>query len=117
MKAKEQSLRQTNRVYDTPLVIEEKKVQQDKNGIQKESWVKKYKLLASSKNQYGKEYEIARQKNNRKTVKFIIPWGAEIDETMRIKFQNKIYDIENIDNIGYQNQEFEIRAVERVRAE
>lgn len=116
MKTKEQSLHQTNRVYDTPIVVEEKKVKQDENGIQREAWMTKYKLLAAAKNQYGKEYEVARQRDNRKTIKFIVPYGPDINEEMRIRFQGKIYDIENIDNIGYKNAELEIRAIEKVRS-
>lgn len=116
MRTREQSLNQANRVYDTPIVVEEKRVQQDANGIQREAWAEKYKLLAAAKNQYGTEYEVARQRDNRKTAKFIVPYGPAIDETMRIRFQGKIYDIDNIDNISYKNAELEIRAIERVRA-
>lgn len=116
MKTREKSLNQTNRVYDTPITIEEKSVQQDANGIQRETWVQKYKLLAAAKNLYGREYEIARQRDNRKTIKFIVPYGSDINEEMRIRFQGKIYDIDNIDNIGYKNAEMEIRAIEKVRS-
>lgn len=114
MKNKEQRLKQVGRVYDSPFVVEEKKTVQDDNGIVKEQWVKKYKLFADGKNLYGREYELARQRGNVKTVKFIIKAGPKIDESMRIIFDSKIYDIDNIDNIGFKNEEVEIKAIERV---
>lgn len=113
MKNKQQALNQTNRVFDTPFFIQEKTVTQDKYGIEREEWRTVYKLFADGRNIYGQEYELARQRGNQKTVKFIIKYGPKIDETMRILFQNKVYDIDNVDNIGFKNEMLEIRAIER----
>lgn len=111
---KTQQLNRTNRVYTTPFIIESKKVVTDeKTRIQKEEWKQKYRLYGQFKALHGRDYELARQMGSEKTIKFIIPFGPKIDETMRIKFQGKIYDIENIDNIGMLNEEVEIRAKEK----
>ncbi len=113
MKDKRQILNDVNRVFDTPIEIQEKKTIQDDDGIQKSTWVKKYKLFAEAKNVHGKEYEIARQTNEQKSVKFVVKSGVILDTSMRVKFLGKIYDIEHIDNIGYKNELLEIRAIER----
>lgn len=113
MRMKQQAMRQTNRVFDTPFIVEEKRVSQDENGIEREEWCFKYKLYADGRNLHGSEYELARQVSNRKTVKFIVKAGPTITEHMRIQFNCKIYDIDNIDNIGFKNEEIEIKAIER----
>lgn len=113
MKNKGQILTDVNRVFDTPFEVQEKTVTQDENGIQKEQWTKKYKLFADGKNLYGKEYEIAKQTNEQKTVKFIIKAGVKLDTSMRIVFQKAVYDIDNVDNIGFKNELIEVKAIER----
>lgn len=113
MKTKQQAIAQTNRVFDVPFVVQEKTTQQDDNGIEREVWVQKYKLFADGGNLYGKEYMAAKQMDNDKTIKFIIKYGPQIDEKMRIVFNEKIFDIENIDNIRYKNELLEIRATEK----
>ena len=60
-----------------------------------------------------KEYEIAKQTNEQKTVKFIIKAGVKIDTSMRIIFQKAVYDIDNVDNIGFKNELIEVKAIER----
>lgn len=111
---KTQRLNRTNRVYATPFIVESKEVFTDeKTKIQKEEWKQKYKLYGQYKALHGRDYELARQMGSEKTIKLIIPFGPKINETMRIIFQNKIYDIENIDNIGMLDEELEIRAIEK----
>lgn len=114
MKSKIQTMNKTNRVYSAPFIIQEKKVIQDENGIEKEKWTNKYKLYGDIKNLHGSEYELAKQVNNSKTIKIIIQQGPQINEDMRVLFNNKTYDIDNIDNISYQDEELEIKAIERV---
>ncbi len=115
LKTINQTMNQVNRVYDTPFIVEEYTTVKSDSGVQKKRWRFKYKLFAAVKNLYGREYEIARQRNNKKTVKFIIKFGPYITEEMRIIFNGKIFDIDNIDNIGFKNQELEIRAIERAK--
>lgn len=98
------------RAFTVPFVIE-KKIKNDNESTKKDEWQFKYKLFADAKNLHGQEYEIARQTQNEKTIKFIIRAGIKIDEkNMRIRFNGQIYNIENVDDIGYSNEILEIRA-------
>lgn len=113
MKNKAQTMNNCNRVFDVPFEIQEKIIIQDDNGLEQEKWNKKYKLFADAKCLFGKEYELAKQDYTQDTIKFIIKAGIKIDENMRVIFNNKIFDIEKIDNIGFKNELLEIRAIER----
>ena len=110
---KKQTLARTNRIYDSPFDLYKKTITTDKSGIQKEKWKKKYHLYGKISNLYGREYELARQIEDVKTIKITTRYGAKITEDMMIKYNNDCYDIENLDNIKYENQEIEIRAVLR----
>lgn len=114
MKNKQQEMNRINRAYNTPFTIQAKEVKQDEDGLESEEWVKKYKLFGFVKNLHGAEYELAKQVDNSKTIKIIIKYGPNINENMRIIFNKKVYDIDNIDNINYLNEELEIKAIERV---
>lgn len=114
---KRQIMNNTNRVFNTPIEVQTKTVTQNKYGVELETWEKKYKLFANVKNLYGKEYELARQDNAQKTIKLILKSGIDIDTSMRIVFNGKVYDIEHIDNINYSNELLEVRAVERFNYE
>ncbi|WP_132252161.1 phage head closure protein [Natranaerovirga pectinivora] len=84
----------------------------NKNGFETEIY-KDYKTLwAKVTNLHGKEYFEAAAIQKEKTVKFIIRATAGIDETMRIIFQGRAYNITFIDNIKYENKYMEIKALE-----
>ena len=82
------------------------------NGFEKESWQDIKTVWASVKNLHGKEYFEAAAVQREKTVKFIIRHTSDIDETMRILFRDKQYNITSIDNIRYENKYIEIKAME-----
>lgn len=113
MKNKQQLFNDVNRVFDTPFIIQEKTVMQDENGIETETWKDKYKLFAAAKSLFGSEYELARQRTDKKTVKFIVRAGVHITGDMQIIFDGNAYDIENVDNIGFKNELLEIKATLR----
>jgi SPP1 family predicted phage head-tail adaptor len=60
----------------------------------------------------GKEYFEAAKVQKEKTVKFLIRAGIKIDESMRIMFNEKSYNIIFIDNINYKNKYIEVKALE-----
>ena len=109
---KRQYLPQINRVFDIPIEIQAKTIYQDEMGVEREEWKKVGKVFADVKNLYGKEYELAKQEKNEKTIKLVIRYGAKITTEMRLILDDKIYNIEHIDNINYKNEFIEIRAVE-----
>lgn len=82
------------------------------NGFEEEAWVDFKIVWAAISNLYGKEYFEAAAIQAEKTVKFTIRFTKEIDESMRIMFQGKQYNITSIDNIKYANKFIEIKVME-----
>lgn len=84
----------------------------NENGFESES-LEDYKTVwASVSNLHGKEYFAAKAIQEENTVKFTIRYLAGLDQTMKMQFQGKAYNITAIDNIKYRNRYIEIRAVE-----
>src|SRR3712207_4088517 len=82
------------------------------NGFETEGWQDYKTVWASVSNLYGREYFEAAAIQAEKTVKFTIRFIKEIDESMRIKFRDKQYNITSIDNMKYENKFIEIKAME-----
>lgn len=84
----------------------------NENGFTEENYVDHKEVWASIRNLYGKEfYEVAAVQKEM-TVKFMVRATSELDETMRISFKGKIYNITSIDNIRYENKYIEIKTLE-----
>ena len=84
----------------------------NENGFEVSEW-KDYKTVwAKVLNLSGKEYFEAATINKEKTVKFIIRFVKGIDESMIINFENRRYNITDINNIRYENKYCEIKAIE-----
>lgn len=84
----------------------------NENGFETEVYEDFKTVWAKATNLYGKEYFEASAIQKEKTVKFVIRVIVELDETMRILFQGKTYNIIFIDNIKYENKYIEIKAME-----
>ena len=84
----------------------------NENGFEAEDYIELKTVWASVSNLSGKEYYAAATVQKEKTVKFRIRTIKDIDETMRIAFQGKQYNITSIDNIKYENRYMEIKALE-----
>lgn len=82
------------------------------NGFEEEAWVDFKTVWAAITNLHGREYFEAAAVQAEKTVKFTIRFTKDIDESMRIMFQGKQYNIASIDNIKYANKFIEIKAME-----
>ncbi|WP_123053084.1 phage head closure protein [Clostridium sp. JN-1] len=82
------------------------------NGFEEEAWVDFKIVWAAISNLHGREYFEAAAVQAEKTVKFTIRFIKDIDESMRIKFRDKQYNITSIDNIKYANKFIEIKAME-----
>ncbi|GIW49014.1 MAG: head-tail adaptor [Caloramator sp.] len=81
----------------------------DDNGFETETYENFKTVWASISNLYGREYFEAATLNAEKTVKFTIRYIDGIDNSMRISFKGKQYEITFIDNIKYENRFIEIR--------
>ena len=84
----------------------------DDNGFETETYENFKTVWASISNLHGREYFEAATSNAEKTVKFTIRYIDGIDNSMRISFGGKQYEITFIDNIKYENRFIEIRALE-----
>jgi SPP1 family predicted phage head-tail adaptor len=82
------------------------------NGFETESYQNIKTVWAKVANLKGKEYFEAAEIQKEKTVKFTFRAGVEIDESMRILFQDRQYNITFIDNILYENKYIEVKAME-----
>lgn len=103
MKAEEIKHRITLQLFTT--VVNE-------NGFEVETWVDFKTLWAAVTNLHGREYFAAAAVKAENTVKFTIRYTEGIDESMRILFKGKQYNISSIDNIKYANKFIEIKAME-----
>lgn len=84
----------------------------NENGFEEEMW-KDYKTVwAKVSNLSGREFYQAATVHAEKTVKFMIRYINDIDESMRILFNQTLYDITAIDNVKYENKYIEIKALE-----
>lgn len=84
----------------------------NENGFEVETYETYKTLWAKITNLHGKEYFEAAAIQKEKTVKFIFRAVKGIDETMKIDFNGKLYDITFIDNIKYENKYMEVKALE-----
>jgi SPP1 family predicted phage head-tail adaptor len=84
----------------------------NENGFESESLQDFKTVRAAVTNLHGKEYFAAKAVQAENTVKFTIRYLAGVDQTMKILFQGKPYNITAIDNIKYKNRYMEIQATE-----
>lgn len=84
----------------------------NENGFEVETWIDFKTLWAAVTNLHGREYFAAATVKAENTVKFTIRYIEGINESMRILFQEKQYNITSIDNIMYANKFIEIKALE-----
>ncbi len=84
----------------------------NENGFETEEFIALKTVWASAANLSGREYFEAAAVQKENTIKFKIRAIPDIDESMRIVFQDKDYNITAIDNIKYKNRYIEIKAME-----
>lgn len=84
----------------------------NENGFQSEISQEYKTVWAAVSNLNSREFFAAAQVNAQNTVKFKVRYLAGLDQTMKILFQGKVYDITAIDNIKYKNRYIEIQAME-----
>ena len=87
-------------------------IQINDNGFEVETYETYKTLWGKVTNLHCKEYFEAAAIQKEKTVKFIFRSLKGIDENMKVEFNNKLYDINFIDNILYENKYMEIKAME-----
>lgn len=94
------------------IVIQSLSTTIDENGFEVEVWRDFIFCFANVENLHGREYFEAAVIQAESTVKFTLRYIKIVDESMRIKFREKYYNITSIDNIRYNNRYMEIKALE-----
>ena len=87
-------------------------IHRDENQVETQSWQDYKSVWAHISNLHGKEYFEAAAVQKETMVKFVIRATPGIDESMRIVFQGKAYNIIFIDHIKYEKKHMEIKALE-----
>jgi len=89
----------------------------DNEGFTKPDWDDVATVWAAVENLHGREYWEAAAIQAENTVKFTIRYRPDVDQTMRIIFRGKVYNILSVDNIKYRNEFIEIKARELTQNE
>ncbi len=84
----------------------------NENGFETQEETVVKTVWAKASNLYGKEFYEAAAVQKEQSVKFIIRAMGDIDESMKIRFDGKLYDIAFIDDIKYAGKTMEIKALE-----
>lgn len=82
------------------------------NGFEAETWEDYKTVWASVSNLSGREFYQAAAIKAEKTVRFLIRYIDGVDNSMKILFEGKQYNIISIYNIKYENKYIEIKALE-----
>lgn len=94
------------------ILFQENIVEIGLNGFEEESWCDVKEVWGSVANLQGKEYYQAASVQKENTVKFLIRYTSGINQEMRIKFNDCLYNIISINNFNYVNRYIEIKAIE-----
>ncbi|MBU3100666.1 MULTISPECIES: phage head closure protein [Clostridium] len=84
----------------------------NENGFESDVWQDYKTVWAAVSNLTGREYYQAAAIQAEKTVKFLIRNIEDLDTSMRILFKDKQFNITTIDNMKYENEHLEIKALE-----
>ena len=84
----------------------------DEYGCYNQTWTDYKTVWASVTNLFGREFFEAQATKSETTVKFIIRYISNLDTTMRISFDDKIYNITFIDDIKYGHKFLEMKCLE-----
>jgi len=84
----------------------------DENGFATEEISELGTVWAAVSNLYGKEYFAAKAVQAENTVKFTIRYRPGITTDMKIQFQDRLFNITDIDDIKYKKRYLEIKAME-----
>jgi SPP1 family predicted phage head-tail adaptor len=117
LKTKAEIMKDVGKVLRRKIAIQKMEITEDEIGNQKKEWVDWKTIWAERNNLWGHEYYAARAVNEENTVAFTVRYAPFIDEinntNYRIKFNNKTYDIKQIDCLNDDGLWVKIKALER----
>lgn len=113
------NLDQNNRVYRHPIFIEKKSrpIQKEDGTWQTNGWAPFIKVFANvAEYSSGEDFEAGQTRASERLrffIRFMPDIKNEIKEDFRVVFRDRLYNIENINNINFRNEELEITCAER----
>lgn len=117
LKTKAEVMKDVGKVLRRKITIQKLGIITDEIGNQKKEWVDWKAVWAERNNLWGQEYYAAKTVNEENTVAFTVRYAPFIDEinntSYRIKFNNKTYDIKQIDYLNDNGLWVKIKALER----
>lgn len=117
LKTKTEIMKDVGKVLRRKIVIQKMEIIEDEIGNQKKEWIDWKTVWAERNNLWGQEYYAARAVNEENTLVFTTRYAPFIDEinntSYRIKFNNKTYDIKQIDYLNDDGLWVKIKALER----
>ncbi len=104
MKSKSEVMKDLAKVRRRKIIIQKRTITEDDIGNQIEAWKDWKTLKAKKTGLWGQEYYAAKAVNEQDTIVFTVQYVAFIDamDTVdyRVLFENKAYDIKNIDRVN-----------------
>lgn len=94
------------------ITIQKSTTETNENGFDAETWVKWKTVWAKVENLSIREYWAAKAIQAENTIKFTIRYLPGVLPTMRILFQDKQYNIEPPQDVGFKHAYMEIKATE-----
>jgi len=117
MKSKADVMKDLGKVLRRKVVIQKFTVTEDELGNQTQEWVDWKTLRVARDNLWGQEYYAAKAVNEENTLVFTTRYAPFIDEVnaieYRVKHEDKVYDIKQIDHLQDDGLWVKIKALER----
>lgn len=111
MMDKKRVMKDVNKVFDTYITFQKKK-KFDGPVAPLDDYEDYISLWAESRYLRGRNFYAARAANVKTDVEFIIRYREDLDETMRVVYKGKNYEIEGITPLDSQNAFMMIKAYE-----
>ena len=117
LKTKSEVMKDVGKVLRRKIIIQKFTVIQDELGNQFQEWTDWQTVWAERNNLWGQEYYAAKVVNEENTVVFVIRDAPFIEEMntleYRIKHEDKVFDIKQIDRLQDGGLWVKIKALER----
>lgn len=96
------------------VIIQRYEEEEDRLGISRGEWKDLKTVWCKINNLFGKEYWTAKEYGGENTVEFIIRYSAcpGVSVKDRLKYKDRLFNIEFVDNVLYRGELLKIKAVE-----
>lgn len=98
------------------ITLQQLVISTNENGFEVKAWQDYKTVWAKATSLAGREYYQAAAIQAEKTLVFLTRYIEGINESMRIKFGDKVYNITFINSLEYQKKYIEIKAMEVMKS-